>query len=113
MRGGALPFLVWGTILLILYALNWVWEGRAVQVGTTAYALIAIYGSALALWLARREAIRRGPPPPRETPEALPQSSLSAVVAGLAVGATLFGIVWARFLVDAGIVVLVFALARL
>jgi hypothetical protein len=112
MRGGAIPLLAWGTILLVLYATNWIWEGRPIQVATTAFALLAIYGIAVGLWLLRRESVRRGAPRPSRVPEPLADSSLGAVLVGLSVAAILFGIVWARFLVYFGAAVLVAALAR-
>jgi hypothetical protein len=109
-RGGAIPLLAWGTLLLILYAINWVWEGRLIQVGPTTFAILIVYGTALALWLGRREATRRGPPPSASDPEALPTASVWAVVLGLAIGCILFGLVWAAFLVYFGLGVLVLAL---
>ena len=42
MRGGALPLLFWGTLLLVLLAMNWIWEGRLIQVGPTAFALVVL-----------------------------------------------------------------------
>jgi hypothetical protein len=114
MRGGAIPVLAWGTILLVLYVGNWIWEGgRLIQMGTTLAALIVIYGAAAWLYGARREALRRGPPEPSTIADALPTTSLGAVLAGLSVGMILFGLAWAKFLVDLGIVLLIVALARL
>lgn len=112
MRGGALPLLFWGTLLLVLYTINWIWEGRLIQVGPTAFALTAIYGIALGLWLVRREAIRRGEPAPSHSPEALAESSLGAVLVGLSAAAILFGMVWARFLVYFGTVMFAVAVGR-
>ena len=114
MRGGAIPVLAWGTILLVLYILNWIWEGgRLIQVAATVGALVVIYGAAAWLYAARREALRPGEPGPRSTPEALPTSSLGAVVVGLSVGMILFGLAWAKFLVYLGIALLIVGLARL
>lgn len=112
MRGGAIPLLAWGTLLLVLYAVNWVWEGRPVQAAETAFAILVIYGAAAGLWLARREAVRRGPPPVIREPEALPEASLGAVLVGLSVGCALFGVVWARFLLYFGIAMFVVAVGR-
>jgi len=112
MRGGAIPLLAWGTLLLVLYALNWIWEGRAIQVATTVFAIVAIYSIAAGLWLLRREALRRGPPPADPEPDALAQSSTGAVLVGLSVPCILFGMVWARFLVYFGAALLVAALGR-
>ncbi len=112
MRGGAIPALAWGTLLLVLFALNWIWEGRLVQVGSTTYALVAIYGTGLGLWLVRREALSTGEPSAPDAPEALPESSTGAVLAGLAIACILFGIVWAQFLIFFGAGMLVLALGR-
>lgn len=112
MRGGAIPLLAWGTMLLVLYATNWIWEGRTVQIATTAFALVAIYGIGIALWLRRREALRRGEPRAAHEPEALPESSTGAALTGLALACILFGLVWARFLVLFGAAMLVLALGR-
>jgi hypothetical protein len=113
MRGGAIPVLAWGTILLVLYAINWIWEGgRWIQVAITGVALIIIYGAGVGLYLARREALRRGPPEARATLDVLPSNSLGAVLTGLSVGMILFGFAWAKFLVYLGIALLIVALAR-
>lgn len=114
MRGGAIPLLAWGTLLLVLYVGNWIWQGgRIVQVGVTLWAILVIYGGAGLLWLARRDTLRRGPPELERDPEALPRVSLAAVVAGLSVGAIAFGMAWARFIVDFGVAMLVLSLGRL
>ena len=34
MRGGAIPLLAWATLLVILMAINWIWTGDPIQVGT-------------------------------------------------------------------------------
>jgi hypothetical protein len=112
-RGGAIPVLAWGTLLLILFAIDWVWEGRLIQVASTTFAILAVYGTALGLWLARREALRRGPPPARRDAEAVPSASVWAVLVGLAISAILFGLVWAAFLVYFGLGVLLVALVAI
>ena len=53
MRGGAIPLLCWGTLLVVLMALNWIWTGDAIQVGTFAFAAAVVLGSGLALVLLR------------------------------------------------------------
>lgn len=113
MRGGAIPLLAWGTVLLVLYAINWIWEGKAIQFGTTLAAVLIIYAGAVLLWLARRDALRRGPPPAAPELEPVPQASTGAVFTGLSVGAILFGLVWAKFLVFFGAGTLVLSLGRL
>jgi len=113
MRGGAIPIFAWGTILLVLAIGNWVWNGKAVGSGAASAAVLIIYGFGVAVWLARREAIRRGPPEPRSEPEAVPQASLAAVLIGLSAGCALFGLAWAKFLLYLGIAMFVVALGRL
>lgn len=113
MRGGAIPLLAWATVLVVLLAINWIWTGDAIQVGSFAFAALVIYvGGGLAV-LAHREAVRPGPPEPRSDPEAVPSSSLAAAVAGLSVACILFGVVWSNFLVIFGAGTLVLSLGRL
>ena len=113
MRGGAIPILAWGTILLVLAVGNWIWNARTVSGLAATAAVVIIYGFGVAVWLARREALRRGPPEPRDEPETVPQASVGAVLIGLAAGCGLFGLAWARFLLDFGIALFVFAIGRL
>jgi uncharacterized iron-regulated membrane protein len=112
-RGGAIPLLAWGTILLVLYTGNWIWEGRSIQVVPTGFAILVIYGGAALLWLARREALRRGPPPAERELDAIPEASTGAVLAALGLASILFGLVWALFLVYFGAGLLLAALGRL
>ena len=113
MRGGALPLLAWATLLVVLLALNWVWEGRGIHVAQFAAAALTIYAAAGLLWLARHEAVRRGPPPAACEPEAIPEGSAAAVIVGLSLGCILFGLAWASFLIWFGAAVLVASLGRL
>ena len=113
MRGGAIPILGWGTILLVLAIGNWVWNGKPVGSGAASAAVLIIYGFGVAVWLARREAIRRGPPAPRNEVEAVPQASVAAMAMGLAAGCALFGLAWAKFLLYFGIAMFVLGLGRL
>ena len=112
MRGGAIPLLAWGTGLLVLLAINWIWTGDAIQVGTFWMATLIIYVGGGLLVLLHRSAMRKGPPRPRTDPEAVPQQSFAATAVGLSVGCILFGAVWADFLVFFGVGVLVLALGR-
>jgi len=112
-RGGAIPILAWGTILLVLAIGNWVWNGRAVGGAVATAAVAIVYGFGVAVWLARREALRRGPPEAADEPEAIPQASLSAVLIGLSAGCALFGLAWAKFLLYFGIALFIAALGRL
>jgi uncharacterized iron-regulated membrane protein len=111
-RGGGIPLLAWGTILLVLYAGNWVWEGRPIQVGTTVFAIVVIYGGAGLLWLARRESLRRGAPPAVPEVKSVPTASVGAVLAALGLASILFGLVWALFFVYFGAGLLALALGR-
>jgi hypothetical protein len=113
MRGGAIPLAAWGTLLVVLLTLNWIWTGDAIQVGTFAYAALAVYTVAALLWVLGRDAVRRGPPPASRDPEAVPEESLAAVMIGLSVACVMFGLVWAQFLVFFGAGMLVVSLGRL
>jgi uncharacterized iron-regulated membrane protein len=113
MRGGAIPIFAWGTILLVLAIGNWVWNGKPVGSGAASAAVLIIYGFGVAVWLARREAIRRGPPEPPSEPEAVPQASFAAMLIGLAAGCALFGLAWAKFLLYFGAAMFVIGVGRL
>jgi hypothetical protein len=113
MRGGAIPPLAWGTLLLVLLAINWIWTGDAIQVGSFGFAALVVYGAALGLWLGRREALRRGPPPPEPELDPEPEASVAAVVIGLSIACVLFGVVWSNFLVLFGAGTLLLSLGRL
>jgi hypothetical protein len=112
-RGGAIPLLCWATLLAVLLAINWIWTGDAVQVGTFAYAALSIYAGGLLLWLLSRVAIRPGPPAASGDPQAVPDASLAAVGTALSVACILFGLAWATFLVFFGAGLLVLSLGRL
>ena len=113
MRGGAIPLLVWGTLLLVLFIGNWIWEAKAINAAEAAFAALVIYAVGVILWLARREAVRRGPPEQEREPEALPEGSLAAASAGISIGMVMFGMVWARFLVFFGAGILLASLVRI
>jgi hypothetical protein len=113
MRGGAIPILAWGTILLVLAIGNWVWDAKPVNAGAASAAVAIVYVFGVALWLSRREAIHRGPPEPRPVLDSVPQASLAAAGIGVSLGCILFGVAWARFLVAFGIGVLVLSIGRL
>ena len=38
MRGGALPLLGWGCLLVVLMAINWIWTDDTIQVATFGFA---------------------------------------------------------------------------
>jgi hypothetical protein len=112
MRGGAIPVLAWGTILLVLAIGNWVWNAKPVGGAAASAAVAIIYVFGVALWLSRREAIRRGAPEPRPMLDSVPQASLAAAGIGVSLGCILFGIAWSRFLVAFGAGLLVVSLGR-
>jgi O-antigen ligase len=112
-RGGAIPLIAWGTILLVLAIGNAVWDAKPVN-GIVAFAAsLIIYVTALLLWLARRDAIRRGPPPPETEIEPVPQASTGAVFIAISVATILFGFAWSRFFVFFGAGILLLSLGRL
>ena len=113
MRGGAIPVLAWGTILLVLAIGNWVWDAKPVNAGVASAAVAIIYLFGVALWVSRREAIRRGPPEPRPALDSVPHASLAAAGIGVSLGCILFGIGWAKFLIDFGVGLLVLSIGRL
>jgi hypothetical protein len=112
MKGGAIPLLAWGTLLLVLAIGNWIWNGRAVGGAAATLAALIVYAFAVLVWVARRDSIRRGPPEPRSEPDAFPRDSLGAAVIGVAIGCILFGLVWAKFLVYFGAGLLALSLGR-
>ncbi len=112
MRGGSIPVLAWGTLLLILMAINWIWSGRAIQVATFGFAVLAVYGFAVAFFVLHRGSIRRGPPEPETESVAVPELSLGSVAIGISIATILFGFVWAQFLVYFGAGLLVVSLGR-
>ncbi|HWF73783.1 MAG TPA: hypothetical protein VG186_10595 [Solirubrobacteraceae bacterium] len=113
MKGGAIPLLVWGAFLAVLGGLNWIWTGDAIQVGTFGFAILVVIVGAGALVLLSRDALGRGAPEPRSDPEAVPDVSVGAVLAGLSVGSILFGLVFGTFFVYFGAGMLLASLGRL
>jgi membrane protein implicated in regulation of membrane protease activity len=119
MRGGAIPLLAWSALLALLLAGNWVWTGDAIQVAEFGFAVLAIALAGLTAILASRrrdhEAIRPGPPEPPapDEVEVVPDLSVGAALAALAVAAILFGLAFGHFLVYFGAGLLALALGRL
>jgi Na+/H+-translocating membrane pyrophosphatase len=114
MRGGAIPLLAWGTLLLVLAIGNWIWNAKTVNGLAATFAVVAIYLSALLLFLrGGRRAVQRGEPDPDERPTAIPQASSGAALFGLAVASILFGFTFGSFLVYFGAGLLVIAIGRL
>jgi Na+/H+-translocating membrane pyrophosphatase len=103
MRGGAIPLLAWGAVLAVLMAINWIWTGDAIQVGTFGFAVAVIWGCALTLIAAGRgRALEPGEPGAPDDPEAVPTASLGAVLIGVAVASIMFGLAFGRFLIYFG-----------
>src|SRR5690348_7425527 len=114
MRGGSIPLLAWGLLLAVLMVINAIWAGDAIQTGTFAAAILAVFGGAAAfLALAPRESLRRGPPPRVTGPEAVPRASAGALLFGLGVASMLFGLVFGTFPIYFGIGLVVAGLGRL
>ena len=113
MKGGAIPFLAWGTLLLVLFIGNTVWNGKLVDSLAAGFAALVIYLFAVALIaLAGRRAVRKGPPEASGRPEPVPTSSLGAVAAGLSLACCLFGFVFGSFLIYFGAGLLALSLGR-
>ena len=103
MRGGAPAMFAFAALLALFGAINAVWSGDGFQIALTGFAVLVVATSGvLAIFTGRR----RGP-------VALPRRSAPAAVAGLSVVLMLFGLVWATFLIWAGAVLLIAALARI
>jgi hypothetical protein len=113
MRGGAIPLLAWGVLLAVLGAMNWIWTGDAIQVGTFGFSIVVVVGGAIAVVFLCRDALRPGPPEPRSDPEAIPDVSVGAVLTGVSVGAILFGFVFGTFFIYSGLGMLAASLVRL
>lgn len=113
MRGGAIPMLAWGTLLLVFLIGNWIWTGDSVQIGLFAMAAGLIYTTAALLVAWNRQALRRGPPPTTADPEVVPQASVAAAVLGVGIACIGFGLVWSGFLIYFGAAVVVLSVGRL
>jgi len=114
MRGGAIPLLAWGSLLLILYIGNWIWDATGTNPWSTALAVLLIYGAgALLILRGGRRAVRRGPPPPDPDPHTIPQASTGAVLAAIGFAAIVFGFTFGSFVTYFGAGLLLIAIARL
>ena len=114
MRGGAIPLLAWGTILLLLYIGNWIWDATGVNPAVSALAVLVIYAGAVALTLrAGRRAIRRGPPEPIARIRAEPRASSGAALAAFAFASIVFGFTFGSFAIFFGAGLLVIAIGRI
>jgi peptidoglycan/LPS O-acetylase OafA/YrhL len=113
MRGGALVVLVWSLLLLVLFVGHWLYAGEGTQIAITAgsVGVIVLWGALGALL--GREALRRGPPPPRRAVEAVPDFSFAAGLIGFSIASIGFGFAWGHFLTYFGLGLLVISLVRL
>lgn len=114
MRGGSIPLIVWGLLLVALLALNWIWTGDAIQVGSFGFAAMAsLGGGGLLAWRAGRNALKRGPPEPKATVDTIPQASSGAALAGLSLASILFGFTFGSFLIYFGAGLLAISIGRI
>lgn len=113
MRGGALPVLVWAALLTLLLAGNWIWAGTTIQAGQFGFALIVLLLWAALLTLARREALKRGPPGPERGAESVPDISFGAVGVALGIGSVVFGLAFGNFMIYFGLGLLALSAGRL
>lgn len=103
MRGGAIPLLVWGSLIAVILALNWVWTGDAIQVASFAFTVLTVLGWALALVLQRpREALRRGQPSPSDEPQTVSSASYGSMLLAVGAATIVFGLAFGQFLVFFG-----------
>jgi hypothetical protein len=113
-RGGAIPLLVWAGILTLLFALNAIWTGKAIDAAMGAFAVAATIGCAFALIAMQpREALRKGEPPPSPEPRAIRTASYGAVLFAIGAGAMTYGFAFGHFLVYFGAGLMVVSLGIL
>lgn len=100
MRGGSIPLFAWGLLLVVLLVVNAVWTSDTIQVALFGFAAGAVFLSAIAFGAASRgEALRRGAPAASGDPEAVPTSSLGAVMVAVGFAALMFGLVFGLSLI--------------
>lgn len=111
MRGGAIPLMVWGTLVAVLLALNWVWTGDAIQVASFGFtvATVVVWVVVLGLRRPRREAVRRGPPAAPKGPEAVTMASYGSVLLAVGAASIVFGFAFGHFPIYFGIGLVVIA----
>ena len=113
MRAGAIPILVWGSLLGLSLIGCWIVTDDGIQVGEFAFAVGVVYLWAGAYTARSREAIQRGEPEQDETIEAVPAASLSTVGIAVGISGLGFGLVWSRFFVYFGGGLALFSAGRL
>lgn len=111
MRGGSIVILCWATILAVLAGIDWFWAHDGIDIAMWGAAVFTILAWGIGIFLLRpREALRRGPPEPREEPEALASASYGSVLLAVGVASLLYGFAFGHFLVYFGIGLIVVAL---
>lgn len=118
MRGGAIPFLVWGLLNFILLVIAAIWDSgglhnRGIHVGLTGYTVLVIWLGGVILLALHRRSIRKGPPEYVRKADPLPRVSFSAAGLGFACGLGLFGIVFGKFLIYIAGAILLLSLGRM
>ena len=99
MRAGAIPLLVWATLIGVLFAIHWVWTGDTLQTASFGFAIGLILACAAGAVARDRETVRSGPPEAREQVETVPEASVGAPLVAAAIVACGFGLVFGSFLV--------------
>jgi len=102
---GVTALLAWAGLLALAGALNAVWTGKAIQIGTFAFAVSAIL--LLAAVLAATAPART------DRPQAITRSSFATALAAAGLAVLLFGLTFGHFLVYFGAGMIVVGLARL
>jgi hypothetical protein len=114
MRGGAIPLFAFGTLLLVLFIGNWIWDPHGLDPLAAGVGALLVYGTAVAIVLRDgRHAVRRGPPEPVTAPETVPQASFGAAIAGFGVASFAFGFTFGNFLIYFGIALSVVGIGRM
>jgi prepilin signal peptidase PulO-like enzyme (type II secretory pathway) len=100
MRGGALIQLIWGSLLATFCIGCAIWTSDALQAGEFGFGVAVTWLFAL-LFTARGrgEALRAGEPRAIIGPEAVPSSSLGAVLLAIGFGMVMFGFAFGAFFV--------------
>lgn len=97
MRGGAIPLLLWGSLLSLTTLLNVIWMGSAVAAAIFCAALVMVFGTAGMLILRAPESVRRGEPGLRRGRRAIVRASSGAMLLGSGLGVFVFGFSFGHF----------------
>jgi uncharacterized membrane protein YfcA len=113
MRGGAIPLLIWASLLAASGTLNAIWTGDDIQIEEFAGAVLITLLTAAVLIARRREAVQRGEPTAPDKPEPVTHASFAVVIGAIGFAAFLFGFVFGHFFIYFGLGLMVAALGRL